>query len=57
MNAARSLYVSGIDDYDELRRFLVKAVEAGVTGKRDIQEAMDEAVVIWNRKLQALKQP
>ncbi len=52
MNSARSLYVAGIDDYDELRRFLVKAVEAGVTGKRDIQEALDEAVLIWNRKLQ-----
>ena len=55
MNAARSLYVSGIDDYDELRRFLVKAVEAGVTGRRDIQEALDEAVAIWNRKLQGVR--
>ncbi|MBC3918289.1 extracellular solute-binding protein [Undibacterium sp. CY18W] len=57
MNASRSLYVSGIDDYDELRRFLVKAVEAGVTGRRDIQQALDEAVAIWNRKLQGAKQP
>jgi len=57
MNSARSLYVSGIDDYDELRRFLVKAVEAGVTGRRDIQEALDEAVGIWNRKLQGVKLP
>ena len=51
MNNSRSLYVAGIEDYDELRRFLVKAVEAGVTGKRDIKLALDEAVVIWNRKL------
>jgi putative chitobiose transport system substrate-binding protein len=51
MSHAHSLYVAGIDDYDELRRFLVKAVEAGVTGKRDIQQALDEAVLIWNRKL------
>lgn len=51
MNSARSLYVAGIDDYDELRRFLVQAVEAGVTGKRDIQLALDEAAAIWNRKL------
>ncbi|MFZ6722623.1 ABC transporter substrate-binding protein [Undibacterium sp. Ji49W] len=57
MNASRSLYVSGIDDYDELRRFLVKAVEAGVTGRRDMQQALDEAVAIWNRKLQGAKQP
>lgn len=57
MNSARSLYVSGIDDYDELRRFLVQAVEAGVTGRRDIQQALDEAVQIWNRKLAKEKTP
>lgn len=51
MEYSRSLYVAGIDDYDELRRFLVKAVEASVTGKRDPQSAMDEAVAIWNKKL------
>lgn len=51
MNNSRSLYVAGIEDYDELRRFLVKAVEAGVTGKADIQQALDEAAAIWNRKL------
>ncbi|WMW79481.1 extracellular solute-binding protein [Undibacterium cyanobacteriorum] len=51
MEFSRSLYVAGIDDYDELRRFLVKAVEASVTGKRDTKSAMDEAVAIWNKKL------
>ncbi|QJQ07366.1 extracellular solute-binding protein [Undibacterium piscinae] len=51
MDNSRSLYVAGIEDYDELRRFLVKAVEAGVTGKKDIQLALDEAAAIWNRKL------
>ncbi len=51
MDNSRSLYVAGIEDYDELRRFLVKAVEAGVTGKRDIKLALDEAAAIWNRKL------
>lgn len=51
MENSRSLYVAGIDDYDELRRFLVKAVEAGMTGKKDIKQALDEAVVIWNKKL------
>ncbi len=48
---ARTLYVAGIDDYDELRRFLVKAVEAGVTGKQDVKQALDQAVAIWNKKL------
>ncbi len=51
---SRTLYVAGIDDYDELRRSLVKAVEAGVTGKQDVQQALDQAVAIWNRKLATL---
>ena len=48
---SRTLYVAGIDDYDELRRSLVKAVEAGVTGKQDVKQALDQAVAIWNKKL------
>jgi putative chitobiose transport system substrate-binding protein len=51
MGHSRTLYVAGVTDYDELRRFLVQAVEASVTGKRDPQVAMDEAVAIWNAKL------
>jgi putative chitobiose transport system substrate-binding protein len=51
MAHSRTLYVAGIDDYDELRRSLVKAVEAGVTGKQDVKQALDQAVVIWNKKL------
>lgn len=51
MPHSRTMYVAGIEDYDELRRALVKAVEAGVTGKQDIQAALNEAVAIWNRKL------
>jgi putative chitobiose transport system substrate-binding protein len=43
--------VAGIDDYDELRRSLVKAVEAGVTGKQDVRQALDQAAAIWNKKL------
>ena len=35
----------------ELRRFLVKAVEAGVTGKQDVKQALDQACAIWNKKL------
>ena len=48
---SHTLYVAGIDDYDELRRSLVKAVEAGVTGKQNVKAALDQAVVIWNKKL------
>jgi len=51
MPHSHTLYVAGVTDYDELRRSLVKAVEAGVTGRQDIQQALDEAVAIWNRKL------
>ncbi len=51
MQHSRTLYVAGIDDYDELRRSLVKAVEAGVTGKQDVKAALDHAVAIWNKKL------
>jgi putative chitobiose transport system substrate-binding protein len=55
MPHAHTLYVAGIDDYDELRRYLVKAVEAGVTGKQDVKQALDQAVTIWNKKLAALR--
>jgi putative chitobiose transport system substrate-binding protein len=48
---SRTLYVAGVDDYNELRRVLVKAVEAGVTGRQDIKAALDQAVLFWNRKL------
>lgn len=51
MKRSRTLYVAGIDDYDELRRSLVNAVEAGVTGKQDPKAALDTAVAIWNKKL------
>src|SRR5450830_1046981 len=51
MPHSHTLYVAGVTDYDELRRSLVKAVEAGVTGRQDIQQALDQAVAIWNRKL------
>jgi putative chitobiose transport system substrate-binding protein len=51
MKRSRTLYVAGIEDYDELRRALVNAVEAGVTGKQDPKAALDAAVAIWNKKL------
>ena len=54
---SHTLYVAGIDDYDELRRSLVKAVEAGVTGKQDVQQALDRAAAIWNKKLAPRQRP
>jgi putative chitobiose transport system substrate-binding protein len=54
MPHARTMYVSGIEDYDELRRVLVKSVEAAVTGRQDIQQALDAAVATWNKKLSHL---
>jgi putative chitobiose transport system substrate-binding protein len=51
MRYSHTLYVAGVDDYDELRRSLVNAVEAGVTGKKDVRQALDEAAAIWNKKL------
>jgi putative chitobiose transport system substrate-binding protein len=51
MKHARSLYVGDIEDYDEMRRVLVKAAEAGITGKQDIQAALDQAATYWNKKL------
>ena len=53
MPHSHTLYVAGITDYDELRRYLVKAVEAGVTGKQDVKQALDQAVATWNKKLAA----
>lgn len=52
---ARSLYVTGILDYDALRKMLVQAVEAAVSGKKEPQLALDEAVAAWNKKLVSLK--
>jgi len=57
MRHARTLYVAGIEDYDELRRTLVRAVEAGVTGRRDIAAALAEAAAAWDRKLARQTQP
>ena len=54
MPHSRTMYVAGVEDYDELRRALVKAVEAGVTGRQDIRQALNEAAAIWNRKLATL---
>jgi putative chitobiose transport system substrate-binding protein len=57
MPYSHTLYVSGVTDYDELRRSLVKAVEAGVTGRQDIKQALDAAAAIWNKKLAQTGRP
>jgi len=51
MKQSRTLYVAGIEDYDELRRALVNAVEAGMTGKQNVKAALDAAAALWNKKL------
>ena len=51
MKYSHSVYVAGLEDYDEMRRVLVKAVESGMTGKADVQTALDRAAQIWNKKL------
>ena len=55
MQNARSLYVSGIEDYDELRRILVQATEAAVTGRKPVRSSLEEAARIWNKKLATQK--
>jgi putative chitobiose transport system substrate-binding protein len=53
MPFSHTLYVAGVADYDELRRILVTAVEAGVTGRQQIAPALAEAAAAWDRKLSA----
>jgi putative chitobiose transport system substrate-binding protein len=55
MPHARTLYVTGVEDYDELRRTLVKAVEAAVTGKDTARHALAQAAAIWDKKLAAAR--
>ncbi len=53
MAHSHTLYVTGVEDYDELRRVLVKSVEAAVTGKQDAKQALAQAAAIWDKKLAA----
>lgn len=43
--------VPGLPDFEALNKRLQDAVEAGVTGKKDIKEALDDAATFWNEKL------
>jgi putative chitobiose transport system substrate-binding protein len=51
MGAIRTLYVAGIPDFEQLNKRLQDAVEAGVTGRKDIQRALTEATDYWNSRL------
>lgn len=51
INNARTLYVAGIPDYQQLQRILVNATEAAVTGKKPAKQALDEAASAWNKQL------
>ncbi len=48
---ARTLYVAGIPDYQQLQRLLVNACEAAVTGKKPAKQALDEAAAAWDKQL------
>lgn len=51
INNARTLYVAGIVDYQQLQRILVNATEAAVTGKKPAKQALDEAASAWDKHL------
>jgi putative chitobiose transport system substrate-binding protein len=53
MDQVRTLYVSGVPDFEQLNKRLQDAVEGAVIGRRDIQEALDGAAAYWNRRLAA----
>ncbi len=52
---ARTLYVAGVRDYQQLQRILVNACEAAVTGKKPVKQALDEAATAWNKQLDKSK--
>ncbi|WP_338848737.1 extracellular solute-binding protein [Massilia sp. W12] len=54
---ARTLYVAGIDDYQQMQRALSRAVEAAVTGRMPVKQALDEAVAFCNRQLEKSAKP
>ncbi|MDB5849396.1 MAG: chiE [Rhodoferax sp.] len=51
MGAIRTLYVAGVPDFEQLNKRLQDAVEAGVTGRKDIKLALTEATDYWNSRL------
>jgi len=51
LDKVRTLYAAGGPGFERLNKRLQDAVEAAVIGRRDIQEALDDAVAFWNSKL------
>ncbi|WP_440217114.1 ABC transporter substrate-binding protein [Chromobacterium piscinae] len=47
----RTLVLTGVPNVGDLKKNLVDNVEAAVTGKKDAQKALDDAVAFWNRQL------
>ncbi|MEN7431823.1 extracellular solute-binding protein [Chromobacterium sp. TRC.1.1.SA] len=47
----RTLVLIGVPNVGDLKKNLVDNVEAAVTGKKDAQKALDDAVAFWNRQL------
>lgn len=47
----RTFSLSGVPRLADLKKKLVDSVEAAVTGRKDAQLALDEAVAFWNRQL------
>jgi putative chitobiose transport system substrate-binding protein len=51
LDVVRTLYVAGGPGFERLNKRLQDAVEAAIIGRRDIREALDDAVAFWNSKL------
>ncbi|OHX11562.1 sugar ABC transporter substrate-binding protein [Chromobacterium sphagni] len=47
----RTLVLTGVPNVADLKKSLVDNVEAAVTGRKDPQKALDDAVAFWNRQL------
>jgi putative chitobiose transport system substrate-binding protein len=51
MNAIRTLYVSGVPEFEQLNKRLQDAVEAAVIGRKDIAASLNDAAAFWNKTL------
>jgi putative chitobiose transport system substrate-binding protein len=51
MNAIRTLYVSGVPEFEQLNKRLQDAVEAAVIGRKDIATSLNDAAAFWNKTL------
>lgn len=53
MDRVRTLFVSGVPEFERLNKRLQDAVEAAIIGRRDTQAALDDAAAFWNGRLKA----